>query len=127
MLRSRLWSRRVPSGGTQGFPGPARRPGPTALKLRFPSESSRIPKNSGGCGQDAIFANAPNSWEFGYCVLFNSEKEEWEHDVTRNLLVEPSGKQTHPVTLAGGRKRVLRGRHVRATAKRRQRWGVCGD
>jgi hypothetical protein len=39
----------------------------------------------------------------GYCVLFNSEKEDWEHDVTRNLLKEPSGSQTHPVTLAGGR------------------------
>ena len=38
-----------------------------------------------------------------YCVLFNSEKGEGEHDVTRNFLLEPSGSQTHPVTLASGR------------------------
>ena len=49
------------------------------------------------------FPAFPHSGECGYCVLFNSEKEDWEHDVTRNLLLEPSGSQTHPVTLAGGR------------------------
>ena len=50
-----------------------------------------------------IPSHAPWVETHGYCVLFNSEKEDWEHDVTRNLLMEPSGSQTHPVTLAGGR------------------------
>jgi len=38
-------------------------------KLRIPSESSRIPKNSGGSGLIAVLRNAPNSWEFGYAQL----------------------------------------------------------
>jgi hypothetical protein len=44
-------------------------PCPLALKLRIPTESSRIPKNSGGCGPKATFRTAPNSWEFGYAQL----------------------------------------------------------
>jgi hypothetical protein len=36
------------------------------LKSRMATESSRIPKNSGGGGLDSTFRDAPNFWEFGY-------------------------------------------------------------
>ena len=53
----------------QATPKPASQPRLKPLKLRMPTESSRIPQNSGGRGLDAAFRNAPNSGEFGYAQL----------------------------------------------------------
>ena len=64
-------------------------------KLRIPSKSSRIPKNSGGRGHDTTFADAPNSWEFGYAQL--RRPKSWSHSANSPVGTSARLRRTAPM------------------------------